>query len=748
MTTERVERLLSVMNHEEKVAQLLGLWVMVDKQGQVAPYQGTFMPEVDPRPLPEQLANGMGQLTRPFGSRPVEAAAGRESVDAVQRIVVEDTRLGIPVMVHEECLTGFMALGATAFPSPLNWGSTWNPGIVEQMGDAIRQQMRSVGVHQGLAPVLDVVRDARWGRVEECIAEDPVLVGLVACAYIRGLQGDDLRTGIAACAKHFAGHSFSEGGRNLAPAHVGPREFEDVFLLPFEMAVKLAKVRSVMNAYQDNDGLPAAASAELLTSLLRDRWGFEGIVVSDYFSVAFLHALHGVAADKADAAAQALHAGIDIELPNPDCYPLLKPSAELDLAVSRVLALKEELGLFESSAAPDGPIDLDPPAARSLARTIAEQSIVLLSNDGVLPLADPPPASLALIGPNAASGPSLLGNYTFPVHLGGRYREALDVPLVVTVEDGLRAALPDTTIVVEQGCAVIGDDRSGFDAAVAAARVADVAVVVVGDQSGNFGQGTSGEGTDANDLSLPGVQADLVRAVVESGTPTVVVLVSGRPYEVAWIAEHAAAVVAAWLPGEEGGGAVASVLAGGVNPSGKTPVSFGRGAGEQPRVYNAKNLGTRPYARTAEGPVFPFGHGLSYTTFDYSDLVLTESVAVDGVVEVSCVVRNSGARAGDEVVQVYVRDQVASVTRPVLELKAFQRVSLGAGESARVAFEVPVDMLSFIGRDMTRVVEPGLHDVFVGASSADIRLRGVVSVEGDVRRPGEDRALVFTAAVS
>jgi beta-glucosidase len=474
-------------------------------------------------------------------------------------------------------------------------------------------------------------------------------------------------------------------------------------------------------------------------------------VVSDYFAVNFLHALHGVAADKAGAAAIALEAGIDVELPNPDCYPLVDDSETLDRAVLRVLRMKEALGLFEQPYVeqPDA-IDLDPPSARDLARRVAERSIVLLKNEGGLLPIGRDVRSIALIGPNAATGPSLLGNYTFENHVAAHFPAAARGAPIVTVADGLRAAVgPDVRVDVVVGAPVLGDDTSGFPAAADAAARADAAIVVVGDQAGHFGAGTSGEGTDTDDLSLPGVQEDLVRAVVATGTPTVVVLVTGRPYAIPWIAEHAAAVLASWFPGEEGGHAVAAVLTGGAAPGGRTPVTFGRGAGQQPLFYNDKALGHTGYARATTRPVYPFGHGLTYTTFDYLDLAVDPSeVPVDGTVEISCTVTNTGRRPGDEVVQLYVRDPVAAVTRPVQELKGFARVALAPGQSARLAFSLPTDQLSFTGPDLRRMVEPGAVEVMVGASCHDIRLRGTFELVGETRLVTEGRRLTTPVSVA
>ena len=756
----RVADLLARMTPEEKRAQLVGLWVSLDtERGEVAPFQNQFLPGGEEEvALEDRLEHGLGQLTRAFGSVPVEPTAGARLVDDLQRRLVEDTRLGIPAIVHEECLTGFMTWGATTFPSPLNWGSTWDPDLIERVGDTIRSQMRSVGAHQGLAPVLDVVRDPRWGRVEECIGEDPYLVGAVGSAYVRGLEGDDPATGVVATLKHFAGYSASEGGHNLAPAHLGPREMADVFLVPFEMALRHGGARSVMNAYQDNDGVPAAASAELLTATLRDRWGFEGIVVADYFAVTFLHALHGVTAGPSQSAAAALHAGIDVELPNPDCYagPLGEAmaagevdAAVLDRAVARVLGVKFGLGLFEQPYVdPPAEIDLDPPGARALALTVAERSLVLLKNDGTLPL----PAqggAVAVIGPNADHAPALLGNYTFQNHVAFRHPgHPPGVAVATVLEEVRRAAGPKTRVLHAVGCQPTGDDDSGFREALLIARRADVAVVVVGDRAGHFGTGTVGEGTDTDDLSLPGVQQQLVEAVVSSGTPTVVVLVNGRPFALPWLAEHAAAVVEAWFPGEEGAAAVAGLLFGTVEPGGRVPVTFSRGAGQQPAHYNAKKLGRAGYANATTRPVYPFGHGLSYTTFGYADLAVEPAeVPVDGVTAVSCTVRNTGGRAGEEVVQLYVHDPVATVTRPAQELKGFARVALAPGEASRVRFELQADLLSFTGVDLRRVVEPGAVEVMVGSSSADIRLTGGFTLTGPPRVVGEGRVLTTPVRV-
>jgi beta-glucosidase len=590
--------------------------------------------------------------------------------------------------------------------------------------------------------VLDVVRDARWGRVEECISEDPYVVATIATAYVRGVQS----TGVIATLKHFVGYSNSRAGRNLAPVHAGPRELADVLLPPFEMAVLDGHAGSVMNSYAEIDGLPVAADAGLLTGLLRDRWGFTGTVVADYFSVAFLQTLHRVATDLGDAAAQALTAGIDVELPTGTAY--LEPLAErvrsgelpeevVDRACARVLAQKAQLGLldrtphdFADVGATD--IDLDPPAHRALAARLADESVVLLSNDGTLPLAAP--ARVALIGPNADDTAALFGCYSFANHVLPQH-PGVELGLDVTsVLGAFRAELPGTLLTHVRGADVDTDDTSGIPAAVAAARDAQLCVAVVGDRAGLFGRGTSGEGCDADSLDLPGVQRQLVEALLETGTPVVLVLLTGRPYALDWALERCAAVVQAFFPGQEGAAAIAGVLTGRINPSGRLPVSLPRSVGAQPYSYLHPPLGGASSVSNLDtAPVRPFGHGLSYTTFTHSDLRLTSpQVPTDGAIVASCRVTNTGDRAGADVVQLYATDVVASVTRPVVQLLGYARVHLEPGQSAEVVLDVPTSRLAFSDRRMVRVVEPGTVGLFVGRSCADPVLTDEVELTGPV----------------
>jgi beta-glucosidase len=737
----RVAELIAGMTLEEKLAQLVALWEGrggAGEGGDVAPMQDAMQSdEVGFRAF---AAHGLGQLTRPFGTAPVEPVDGARELAAKQRWLVEHTRLGIPALVHEECLTGLAAWKATTFPAPLSWGASFDPALVEEMGAAIGASMRSLGVHQGLAPVLDVVRDARWGRVEECISEDPYVVGTIGTAYVRGVQS----TGVIATLKHFVGYSASRAGRNLAPVHAGPREVADVLLPPFEMAVLDGGVDSVMNSYAEIDGLPVAADAALLTGVLRDRWGFSGTVVADYFSVAFLHTLHEVAADLGDAAAQAIAAGIDVELPTGNAFlePLAGrvrsgelPESVVDRALERVLRQKARLGLLDRSPedyAEVGPIDLDPPEHRALAARLAEESVVLLSNDGTLPLAAP--ARVAVVGPNAHDTAALFGCYSFLNHVLSLHDGVEPGLQIASVLDALRAELPAAAITHVRGADVDTRDTTGFADAVAAARDAELCVAVVGDRAGLFGRGTSGEGCDADSLDLPGVQRELVEALLETGTPVVLVLLTGRPYALDWALDRCAAVVQAFFPGQEGAAAVTGVLSGRINPSGRLPVSMPRSVGAQPYSYLHPRLGGASSVSNLDtAPVRPFGHGLSYTTFTHTDLrVAAPQVPTDGAIVVSCRVTNTGDRAGADVVQLYASDVVASVTRPVVQLLGYARVHLEPGQSADVELDVPTHRLAFTDRRMVRVVEPGAVRLFVGRSCADPVLTAEMELTGPV----------------
>ena len=772
--SERVRALHARMSLEEKLAQIVGYWL--DQNGVVAPMQGEMAAgQKSSTDLAEITRHGIGHFTRVYGTRPVEPAERAAWLWGEQRRLKRETRLGIPALVHEECLTGLAAWKAATFPTPLAWGASFDPALVQEMAGVVGDSMKQLGIHQGLAPVLDVIRDPRWGRVDECIGEDPYLVGTVGTAYVRGLQD----AGVHATLKHFLGYSASRAGRNHAPVHAGPREIADVFLPPFEMAILDGGAKSVMNSYTDIDGIPMAANADYLTGVLRQKLGFTGVVVADYFAVAFLEVMHAVAADRGEAAALAFEAGIDIELPTGDAY--LHPVADriragifdvayVDRAVLRALAQKEELGLLDEDAFEGDPptdIDLDSPRHRELARRLAEESVVLLSNDGVLPLErrERPLSKVAVIGPNAHRAEALQGCYSFANHVLADYPNlplGFEIPTVLESLPGAfeTAGLAVPAFVYAEGCAVEGDDDSGFAAAVDAASSSELAIVVVGDQAGLFGRGTVGEGNDSESLELPGLQRRLVEAVIAAGTPVVLVLLTGRPYAIAWAVEGGsaapAAVLQAFFPGEGGGLAIADIITGRVNPSGRLPVSMPRSAGAQPYSYLHPVLGgPSDVTATDSTPVLPFGFGLSYTSFDYSDLVVDPAVATSGVFTAAVTVTNTGAVRGADIAQVYGHDVHGTVARPVAQLLGYSRVELAAGESRRLIFSVPASRFAFTDRRMVKVVEPGNVEVWFashvaasGGARADEATNGAIVSEKMLplrRIPGVSTARVIVA---
>jgi beta-xylosidase len=714
-------------------------------------------------PVEELLAHGLGQLTRPFGTDPVDPKRGAEALVTVQRQVMASNRLGIPAMAHEECLAGLTAWRATSYPVPLSWGATFNPELVRQMAGQIGRLMRSVGSHQGLAPVLDVARDLRWGRVEETIGEDPYLVATIGTAYVQGLEG----AGVVATLKHFAGYSTSRAGRNLAPATAGRREMADVILPPFEMAVIEGGARSVMPAYTDWDAVPASMNRELLTGLLRDQWGFGGTVVADYFAIGFLKLLHGVAETWGDAARLALSAGMDVEMPNTKAFGDVlaaevaagRVSEELvDRALTRVLRQKCQLGLLDSDWDPvpaalapgAAPIDFDPPEARRLAREIARQAVVLVKNDGLLPL-DPSgwvqPGRIAVIGPTSDDPYSMLGCYSFPSHRGQHHPELPIGIEIKTVREAIAAEFPGWEVVNALGCPVSGDDLSGIGGAAELAASADLTVLVVGDRAGLFGNGTSGEGCDAADLTLPGVQSQLLEAVLDRAKRCVVVALTGRTYVLGSAPSRAGAIVQAFFPGEEGGTAIAEILSGKTNPSGRLPISIPAEPGSQPATYLGAKLTYRSEVSNLDPtPSYWFGHGLSYSSFEWRDFEVDgvapsgrNTVATDGIAELALTVVNRAERAGAEVVQLYLHRPVASVVQPVVRLIGFARVELAAGASARVEFAVPAELTQFTGLDYQRVVEPGLVEFRLSRSAADTVFSAEFVLTGHVRVLGPDR---------
>ena len=743
-TDARVEDLLARMTLREKIAQLGSRWVFA------------LLTDLafDAEKASAELADGIGHITRVAGASNVTPVEGARLANRIQRHLREETRLGIPAIVHEECCAGYMAKGATQFPQIIGLASTWRPDLVERMTGVIRRQMRAAGARQGLSPVLDVARDPRWGRVEETYGEDPYLTSRMGAAYVRGLQGEEWRDGVLATLKHFVGHAANEGGMNWTPAHVPARELREVHLRPFAAAIRKANAQSVMSTYHEIDGVPSTASAETLTTLLRDELGFEGTVVSDYMSIEELEHSHGVARDEADAARLALSAGVDIELPRSLCYgePLaaLVEAGTLDVAlvdrsVRRILRQKFELGLFENPYVDEGAVmaAFDQPEQAQLARELAQQAAVLLKNDGVLPLENV--GRVALIGPNADDRRCFLGDYSYVAHIqtlleqngDGQTPFRTDTPKGLVTEQAYRPiktvrqawAARGQELVYARGCNINDDDRSGFDAAVRAAESADVAVMVMGGRSGLTDDCTCGEARDRTDLDLPGVQHDLIRAVHATGTPIVLVLVNGRPLSVTWEAANVAAIVEAWVPGEQGGEAIVHVLTGVVNPGGKLPITFPRHVGQVPIFHGHKPSGGKTHWKTeyvnmSNTPLYPFGFGLSYTTFEMGDLrVEGERFSADDSIRVQVDVTNSGERTGSEVVQLYTRTLGASVTRPVRELQAFERVELAAGETRTVTLAFPVMQLAYYDLEMRFGIEGGEVEVMVGSSAENLPLR-------------------------
>ena len=771
---ERVADLLSRMTLEEKAAQIVGVFP--------AAFMGPTGP--DPDRMSQMIPHGVGHLCMGGGlaRQPRDLAV---VLNAIQEWLRDNTRLGIPAMVHNESLCGLAQDSATAFPTAIGLAATFQPQLIEQMAAVASGEARAVGINHVLSPVLDVNRDARWGRVHETYGEDPFLCTAMGIAFVRGMQTDDLAAGTVATGKHFLGYSYTEGALNQTASPMGPRAVREVYALPFEGAIRDAGLASVMNSYSEIDGVPVAASSEILTDLLRGQLGFGGCVVADYSAVTRLRQPHAVVATDAEAGILALSAGLDIELPSGIGYPSLPDAVRngdldesvLDVAVERALTQRFQVGLMDSPT-----VDSDraaeafnQPEALELARTITAASLVLLENDGILPLG-PDVGSVAVIGPMADTLRGLFAAYTpaAATELGMAMTRGLEgsmAGIFAVSEDGDDSSSPDPTldavtkvfhstgaiidpveldravgdlypnmgtiadaiaqhtpVTSTKGCDWTRPDEDGIDEAVAAARAADVVVLAVGEKTGWVGDATGGEGRDRKTLELPGAQPELVRRVMAAGVPTVAVVVSGRPLDIAEDLAGAKAILQVWHPGPEGPKAIASALFGELNPGGKLPVSFPAGVGASPTYHGHKHgsgfSSDRAYVDGSSEPIWAFGHGRSYTTFEISDLTLSDTSSPAGdVVVIGCGVKNTGDRAGDEVVQLYVRDVVGSVTRPVRQLAGFHRVSLDPGESCRVEFEFDTSQLAFLNRDFELVVEEGDIEVMVGRSSTDLPLR-------------------------
>ncbi|SMH42727.1 beta-glucosidase [Rathayibacter oskolensis] len=735
---ERARLLTAELTLEEKAAQLGSIWLTESADD--------FAPRLEggPETAADPFEGGLGQLTRVFGTEPVTVAEGVRRLRELQERVVDSNRLGIPAIAHEECLTGLAAFGATAFPTPLAWAATFDEDLVGEMAGAIGSDMRALGIHQGLAPVVDVVKDYRWGRVEETLGEDPYLVSQLGAAYVAGLES----AGIIATLKHFAGYAASRGARNHAPVSMGAREFADTVLPPFEAALRHGGARSVMTSYTDIDGVPSSSNRHLLTGILREKWGFEGTVVADYWAVPFLHAMHHVAVDAADAGRLALGAGLDVELPTTAAYGELPrliregvvDERDLDRSVRRHLRHKFEAGLFDGAPlvpADAESVDLDSARNRGLSLQLAEESVVLLRDDDAL--ARLASGTVAVVGPAADQFRSLIGCYAFPNHVLSKHPGhalGIEIPTLLTA---LRKELGADRIRFETGGAITSDDASGLPAAVDAVRASDTAVVVVGDIAGLFGDGTSGEGCDAADLRLPGSQDALVGAVIETGVPTVVVVLSGRPYA---LGDYAGArgIVQAFFPGADGAAAVAGVLSGRVAPTGRLPVQIPRHPAAS-TTYLQPALGRSNPGITAldNTPLFPFGFGLNRGAVVYEALAAPAALGTDGSLDAAVTIRNDG-ESTVEIVQLYAAFPTAPVVRPVVQLLGYARVPIAAGERLAVHFHVDAARLAVTGEDGTLGVDPGPLRLIAGPSAADAAATADVAITGERRVLGE-RAL-------
>lgn len=753
----RVRHLLDKMTVEEKIGQLIQLygWEMYEKaQGKIV-LTDAFKKRM--------LQGGIGSLYGTLRADPwtgvtletgLSPRDGAHAVNEIQRFAVEQTRLGIPILIGEECSHGHMAIGATVFPVPLAIGSAWNRELFEQMCRAVAIETRAQGGAVTYSPVLDVVRDPRWGRTEECFSEDSYLVSELGAAAVRGMQGKDLSSpdSIGVTLKHYAAYGASEGGRNAATVHIGARELHEVDLPPFEKAIAEGAF-SVMTAYNEIDGVPCTSSRYLLNHVLREQWGFQGFVITDCGAIDMLYSGHNVAPTGEAASALALSAGVDMEMSGSMFSRYLMEALnkrlvsqeELDEAVRRVLDAKFRLGLF------DNPY-VDPERAAivigakehaDIAKQVALESTILLKNtNSILPLNKNSKQKIAVIGPNADRPYNQLGDYTSPQPRAH----------VATVLDGIRHKLEDrdAEVIYAPGCRVKEDSREGFEVAIEAAKEADLSILVLGSSSArDFGEGTidlrtgasivtdsaesemdCGEGVDRTSLRLSGVQLELAQEIGKQGKPMIIVYINGRPIVEPWIEEHADAILEAWYPGQEGGHAIADLLFGDANPSGKLSITIPMHEGQMPISYHLRRPSKRRYVEMDLKPRYAFGYGLSYTTYDYANLQVRASQgAGDELVHVQVEVTNTGQRAGQEVVQLYIRDRYSTFTRPELELKGFEKVFVEPGETQLVQFALTKEHLALLNERLERVVEPGEFIISVGPSS-DQLLSQSMHIEG------------------
>ena len=809
-TTDKcISSLLSHMTIEEKVAQLSCIMPSM--------LIGEQFP--DPSLMQRYLVHGLGRMTQfsaTFWDRPHDIA---KTANTIQAWVEHNTRLAIPVLFQNEALNGLMAIDATSFPSPINMAATWKPDLIEEAAAIIRCEMRALGLHKALSPVLDLAQDPRWGRMNETYGEDPYLCSQIGNAYIHGLQTDDIRQGVAACAKHFLGYSRTQGGLNIAEINLTDRDLYEYFAFPFESAIHTCDLKSIMVTYSALGGIPISIHQGILRDLLREKMNFKGNLLCDGGSIEMCVTHQHVCENMQEAGLKAILAGLDADTPVTEAYlylPDLVRQGKLkmevvDEAVSRVLRLKFEMGLFENRYVDEKNIDMvfieKKENHMDTAKRIAQESVILLKNkDNLLPI----PAEtekIAVIGPHADNMRAFFGAYTMPASIemyqqifkssklgqdpkatmGGivqaeqkqlnevpqedrsygfdRFYDSLlkggrnyDIETIIRrhyTSKTLRQAIQDSASISSQvryakGCSIQGNDKSKFTDALTLAKWGDIVIAAMGDQSGWI-SGTAGEGHDRSSLQMPGVQEKLLQAIKATGKPIVLVLFNARPHAIRWAEENVDAILDVWFPGQMGAEAIAEILYGEVNPSGKLPVTIPRSVGQVPIYYNHRlgsgywspleetiQLRSEPYGgyvNEPATPLYPFGFGLSYTKFAFSDLRIDdEQPDINGNVEISCTLQNTGKRYGAEVVQLYIFDREAPVTRPVKKLVGFKKVELEPGQARQVRFTLPISQLAFLDENMELIVEPGNIDVFIGSSSSDIHLNGSFNIHGEQKK--------------
>ncbi|MFC4242979.1 beta-glucosidase [Gryllotalpicola reticulitermitis] len=797
---ESADELLARMTLDEKIQQMVGV-MSTSVLGAAGP---------DDAAMSRSIAEGIGHIAGvpALGHQTPQVIA--QNANRIQRFLRDHTRLGIPAIIHNEALNGAVLPYHPIFPTAIGLAATWNPDAVGEMAALVREQLRAIGIRQSLSPVMDVARDARWGRMHETYGEDPYLVSAMSVAFTRGMQGDDLRHGVIATAKHFLGYGAGEAGQNTAVTRISERELYEVYARPFEAAIREAGLGSVMNSYSEYDGIPIVASAHVLRTVLREQLGFDGTVISDYAAVKNLVDIQLVARDAVEAGILSLRGGLDVELPVPYGYgPEFRAAAArgevplelIDEAVRRVLADKYQLGLFDDPFVDEGAVVLEATAAQSeeLSLNLAAESLTLLTNDGVLPLSRTL-GKIAIVGPHATDIDFAFPAYTYPASvnmmrammqgqganmagieaasemIGPEAAAALMgelMPLLTTAPDdfarreygsislaeAVQQLAPDARIAaVSTG--VLDSEPTDFAAVAAAVEGADVVILALGGRPGWFGNAlTEGEGSDTADVSLPGNQNALVELVAQSGVPAVAVVSTGRQFSITEVAEKIPAVLWAYYGGQRASQAVAAALFGDVNPGGKLPYSIPRHSGQLPLYagqhngsgYRKSETNTNLHYLDVPGtPLFPFGHGIGYTTFEYSKLELPDAPVSTGAesVEVGVTVRNTGSVLGDEVVQLYFAARATGMTRPAQQLVAFRRVRLEPGQSATIRFTVPLALLGYLDVDRHFVVEEGAVGVLVGSSSDDIRLRGALETSGGTREIApHDRHFVAASTV-